>query len=108
MNNRGYGPSGGTFTDTGADNTGAEQEQQQSMSPGSLLDRLFGKESGLKEQLDKNARALAQSALGKLDVVSRQEFDAQSAVLKRTRERVAELEAELERISQLLNTAPRN
>ena len=104
MSNRGHGPSGENFADS---NTGTEQDQRDPMSPGGLLDHLLGKESGLKEQLDKNARALAQSALGKLDVVSRQEFDAQSAVLKRTRQRVAELEAELERLSQLLDTSPR-
>lgn len=44
--------------------------------------------------------ALAQSALGKLEMVSREEFDAQAAVLARTRARVAELEAELEALSR--------
>ena len=107
MSNRSHGPSGENFTDNSTGNTDTSQDQRDPMSPGSLLDRLLGKESGLKEQLDKNARALAQSALGKLDVVSRQEFDAQSAVLKRTRQRVAELEAELERLTQLLDTSPR-
>lgn len=107
MSNRGHGPSGENFTDSSTGSTDADKDQRDPMSPSGLLDRLLGKESGLKEQLDKNARALAQSALGKLDVVSRQEFDAQSAVLKRTRQRVAELEAELERLSQLLDTSPR-
>lgn len=58
--------------------------------------------SGLRGEVDKSARALAQSALGRLDVVSREEFDAQAAVLRRTRERVASLEAELEALSDVL------
>ena len=56
--------------------------------------------SGLRADVDKSVRALAQSALGKLDVVSREEFDAQTAILARTRARVAELEAELEALSR--------
>lgn len=52
--------------------------------------------SGLRADVDKGVRALAQSALGKLEMVSREEFDAQAAILARTRARVAELEGELE------------
>lgn len=58
--------------------------------------------SGIVGELDKSARALAQSALGRLDVVGRDEFDAQTAVLKRTRERVVALEAELEALTREL------
>ncbi len=57
-------------------------------------------ESGLRGELDKGLRNFAQSALARLDVVSREEFDAQSEVLKRTRARVAELEAELEALTR--------
>ncbi|MEP5567101.1 MAG: accessory factor UbiK family protein [Halioglobus sp.] len=56
--------------------------------------------SGLKGEVDKSVRSLAQSALSRLEVVSREEFDAQSEILKRTRERVVELEAELEAITK--------
>jgi BMFP domain-containing protein YqiC len=52
--------------------------------------------------VDKNVRALLNSALGRLDLVTRAEFDVQMQVLHRTREkleaatlRVAELEARL-------------
>jgi BMFP domain-containing protein YqiC len=55
--------------------------------------------SGLGSEVDKSARALLQSALGRLDVVSREEFDAQTEILGRTRERVAELEAQLEQLT---------
>ena len=59
------------------------------------LNSLLG-DSGLKGELDRNMKTVLQSALGKLDVVSREEFDAQAAVLARTRARVEELEAELQ------------
>lgn len=55
--------------------------------------------SGLRADVDKGVRALAQSALGKLEMVSREEFDAQAAILTRTRARVTELEAELEALA---------
>lgn len=71
-------------------------------SPGDLLGKLLGGDRTVFEQIDKNARGLAQSALAKLDVVSREEFDAQSRVLERTRERVELLEAELQRLTALL------
>ncbi len=64
--------------------------------------------SGLGGEFDRSARALAQSALGKLDVVSRDEFDAQSEILKRTRERVQALESELEQLTELLNSLENN
>ena len=70
---------------------------------GDLFDRIRNDEKVLRDQLDRNARALAQSALSKLDVVSRSEFDAQAAVLQRTRARVQELEAELERLTELVD-----
>jgi hypothetical protein len=50
--------------------------------------------------VDKNVRALLTGALARLDLVTREEFDVQSQVLRRTREklealatRLAELEA---------------
>jgi BMFP domain-containing protein YqiC len=58
--------------------------------------------SGIAGELDKSARALAQSALGRLDVVPRDEFDAQTEILKRTGERVAELETQLEELTREL------
>ncbi len=70
--------------------------------PGDLFGKLLGGDRAVFEQIDKNARGLAQSALAKLDVVSREEFDAQSRVLERTRERVELLEAELQRLTALL------
>ncbi|MCH1491151.1 MAG: accessory factor UbiK family protein [Luminiphilus sp.] len=70
--------------------------------PGELFERLLGPDNPVLNQLDKNAKALAQSALAKLDVVSRAEFDAQAAVLQRTRSRVEALEAELLKLTEQL------
>ena len=55
--------------------------------------------NGVKGEMDKKARSLAQSALSRLDVVSRDEFDTQSEILQRTRARVAALEATLEELA---------
>ncbi len=59
-------------------------------------------DSGLKGEVDKGLRSLVQAALGRLDVVSREEFDAQTEILARTRARVEELEKELETLSKQL------
>ena len=50
---------------------------------------------GLKDaraDLEQNFKATLQAGLGKLDLVTREEFDVQRAVLLRTREKVEELE----------------
>lgn len=60
--------------------------------------------TGIKGEVDKSVRALAQSALAKLDMVSREEFDAQAEILKRTRAKVVALEAELEALTRELDT----
>lgn len=55
----------------------------------------------LKDDVEKNAHALLQSGLSKLDLVSREEFEVQKAVLAKTRSRLEELEkrvAELEKL----------
>jgi len=65
------------------------------------VNQLLG-DSGLKGEVDKSVRTLAQSALGRLDMVSRDEFDAQAEILARTRARVEELERELDKLSQQL------
>ena len=48
--------------------------------------------------IEKNVRALLTNALGRLDLVTREEFDVQAQVLRRTREK---LEALTERIAEL-------
>ena len=51
--------------------------------------------SEMRREVDKSMRSLAQSALARLDVVNREEFDAQADLLRRTRAKVTALEAEL-------------
>jgi BMFP domain-containing protein YqiC len=51
--------------------------------------RAFGRD------LEGNFKAILQSQLSKLDLVTRQEFDVQSAILERTRAKLTELEARL-------------
>jgi len=48
--------------------------------------------AALKNDLEQNFKAVLQSGLAKLDLVTRQEFDIQAGVLKRSRERLEELE----------------
>lgn len=45
------------------------------------------------KDIEKNARALLASAFARLDLVTRDEFDLQVAMLARTREKLTDLEA---------------
>ena len=45
-----------------------------------------------QREIGKNVHAILQSAFAKLDLVTRDEFEAQTAVLQRTREKVDQLE----------------
>ena len=69
----------------------------------SLFERLKRADDPVFEQIDRNAKSLLQSALTRLDVVSREEFDAQTAVLKRTRERLEALEAQIAALDEALS-----
>ena len=51
--------------------------------------------SALRRDLEDNFKAVLQSGLSRLDLVSRQEFDVQAAVLRRTREKLEALQARL-------------
>ena len=51
--------------------------------------RSFGRD------LEGNFKAVLQAQLSKLDLVSRQEFDVQAAILERTRSKLADLESRL-------------
>ena len=49
----------------------------------------------LKEDMEKNIRAVLQAAFSKMDLVSREEFEVQAKVLQRTREKLETLEKQL-------------
>jgi hypothetical protein len=51
-----------------------------------------------QRDLESNFRAVLRGSLGKLDLVTRDEFDTQTQVLMRTRARIEELE---QRVAQL-------
>jgi ubiquinone biosynthesis accessory factor UbiK len=48
--------------------------------------------AALRRDLEQNFKGVLQAQLARLDLVTREEFDVQSAVLRRTRERLAVLE----------------
>ena len=52
------------------------------------------------KELEENFRSVLQSGLGKLDLVTREEFEVQEAVLARTREKLEALEKRLEEIEE--------
>jgi hypothetical protein len=56
----------------------------------------------LKADLERNFRAVLQAGLGKLDLVTREEFDVQAGVLARTRERLEELSQRLAELETAL------
>jgi len=56
----------------------------------------------LKEDLEKNIHAILQSVLGKLDLVTREEFEVQKMVLAKTRSKLEDLEKRVAEIEQQL------
>ena len=60
-----------------------------------LLERIPPALRSMQADLETNFRAVLRERLSKLDLVSRDEFDAQARVLERTREKLEALEARL-------------
>ena len=58
--------------------------------------------NNLKEDMEKNFHAILQSALSKLDIVTREEFEVQKAVLAKTRSKLEVLEKQVAEIEQRL------
>ena len=58
-----------------------------------LMDNLPPALRATQRDLENNFRAVLRSSLGKLDLVTRDEFDTQSRVLERTRAKLEALEA---------------
>jgi BMFP domain-containing protein YqiC len=54
----------------------------------------------VREDLEQNFRAVLSASLSKLDLVTREEFEVQRAVLARTRDKLAALEAKLQELEQ--------
>jgi len=70
---------------------------------GSQASRLFNGETPLpRPEIEAQFKSIVQSALSKLDVVSRDEFDNQMVVLARTRARLEALEAKVAELEERL------
>src|SRR5690625_152745 len=57
-------------------------------------------QSGMSEDVRRNMRAMTQAWLRDLDIVSREEFEAQRAVLARSRARLEQLERQIAELEQ--------
>ncbi len=63
----------------------------------------------MQADMEKNLRAAVQSALAKLDLITREEFDVQTKVLARSRAKIEQLEKQVAEIeAQLLKDKPGN
>lgn len=54
----------------------------------------------MQDDIEDNIRSLLQSTLTKMNLVTREEFDVQSAVLQRTREKLEQLEKQVAQLQQ--------
>ena len=52
----------------------------------------------MQDDIESNIKSLLQSTLTKMNLVTREEFDVQSAVLQRTREKLEQLEKQVEKL----------
>jgi len=52
----------------------------------------------VREELENNFRSVLKASLSRLDLVTREEFEVQEAVLARTREKLEALEARLKEL----------
>jgi len=65
-----------------------------------LVDALPEGLRSVREELEQNFRAVLKSGLQKLDLVTREEFAVQQAVLTRTREKLDAMEARLAALAE--------
>ena len=75
-----------------------------------LLDDISNKMSALlaatpAKDIEKNAKAMLSGMLGRLDLVTRDEFDVQTQVLARTREKLTALEARVAALEEALRAS---
>jgi hypothetical protein len=71
-----------------------------------LIERLPPALRAMQDELETSFRAVLRERLAKLDLVTRDEFDAQSRVLERTRARLEALEAKLAALEAGPGSAP--
>ena len=59
--------------------------------------------NAMQEDIHQHVRAAVSAALARMDVVTREEFDVQRAVLERTREKLTALEQQLAELENSAN-----
>ena len=65
-----------------------------------LADSLPPGFSRLKEETDEQFRMILMRAFERMNLVTREEFDAQTAVLRRTREKLEQLQEQIEALEK--------
>ena len=65
-----------------------------------LVDAVPDGLQSVRSDLEKNFRSVLQSGLDKLELVTREEFEVQEAVLQRTREKLEALEERLKELEE--------
>lgn len=65
-----------------------------------LAESVPGSIKTVGDEMERNFKSLLQSAMARMDLVTREEFDVQMAVLARTREKLGALEARLAELEQ--------
>lgn len=61
--------------------------------------------NNMRKDMEKTFRAILQSALGKLDLVSREEFEVQKAVLAKTQQKLEVLETIVSKLEEKIKTS---
>ena len=74
---------------------------------GEQLGRFVG-DAAAREELNRTLNTLVQGAFARLDLVTREQFDAQLEVLERTQARLQQLEAEFAELQQQLSALERS
>ena len=54
----------------------------------------------MQDDIENNIHSLLQSSLTKMNLVTREEFDVQSAVIQRTREKLEQLKKQVEQLQE--------
>ncbi|MCP5321211.1 MAG: accessory factor UbiK family protein [Pseudomonadales bacterium] len=76
-------------------------------SLGDQLGRFIG-DAALREDMQKSLETVTQGAFARLDLVTREQFDAQIELLQQAREQIERLEEELTRAQQRLTELERD
>ena len=72
-----------------------------------LADALPSGIRDLQRDVEKNFRAVLQAGFSKLDLVTREEFEVQAALLNRTRTKVDALEKQVANMESVLKNTPK-